>query len=139
MKKLAIILLLVVIFGASVPVFAQISKDKESEYFYVNVPLEKIYPYRAGYVLVYRKGVNKMVQTYVPGNWFYDAGGKAELITLPPGRNWPSLSVYYKEGEFSHIRLYIHRSKAHATWGNIPQNVNIDDRFEGIESIELEF
>jgi hypothetical protein len=71
--------------------------------------------------------------------WFRDAAGKGELITLPPGRNWPYLTVYYKSGEFSHVRLYIHRSKAHETWGNIPLNVNIDDRFENIETITLEF
>ena len=140
MKKIVFAVVLLIGFAALTPLFAQkISEGHESEYIYINVPLEKIYPYRLGYVLVYRKGVNKMAQVYVPGEWFHDTAGKGELITLPSGKNWPSLSVFYKDGEFSHVRLYIHPWKGHETWGNIPLNVNIDDRFKDVETIELEF
>jgi hypothetical protein len=121
-------------------VFAQqISKEHTSEYFYVNVPLEKIYPYEKGYVVTYRKGVNQMARTYLPMDWFSEAAGKGDLVTLPRGKNWPSLTVYYKAGEFSHVRLYIHPVKSHESWGNIPLNDNIDDRFEDVETIKIEF
>ena len=140
MKKLSFALVFFFVFAALTPLFAQkISKEHESEYYYVNRAIEKIYPYRAGYIIVYRKGVNQMARVYIPGEWFSEAAGKGELVTLPPGKNWPSQSVYYKEGEFSHLKLFIHRWKGHSTWGNVPSNVNIDDRFEGIENIELEF
>ncbi|MDR1278480.1 MAG: hypothetical protein LBK02_06995 [Treponema sp.] len=139
MKKILLAALFSLVFSFTAPLFAQqISEGHESEYFYVIVSIEKIYPYSKGYVIQYRKGVNQTARTYLPVEWFSEAAGKGELVTLPPGKNWPYLTVYYKAGEFSHVRLYIHRSKTHETWGNIPLNVNIDDRFENIETIKLE-
>jgi hypothetical protein len=140
MKKIVLVTVLFISLAAVSPLFAQkISKEHESEYYASTVSLEKVYPYRMGYVLQYRKGVNQMARLYVPYEWFTESGGKAELVTLPSGANWPYLTVFYKDGEFSHTRLYLHRSKAHETWGNIPLGINIDDRFEGVDSIELEF
>jgi hypothetical protein len=140
MKKILFAVLIGVFCTAGASLFAQqISKEHTSEYFYVNVSVEKIYPYDKGYVVSYRKGINQVAQTYLPVEWFTEAAGRGELITLPPGKNWPSLTVYYKAGEFSHVRLYIHRLKSHETWGNIPLNVNIDDRFENIDTINIEF
>jgi hypothetical protein len=71
--------------------------------------------------------------------WFSSSAGKGEVITLPKGTVWPSLTIYYKDGEFDHVRLYVHRSPSHQTWGTIPQTVNIDDRFENVEDLELKF
>ena len=140
MKKLIVVAVFLASLGFGSPLFAQkFSPGHESEYFYVNIGLENIYPYRAGYIVQYRKGVNQMARLYIPGDWFTDAAGKGELIVLPKGRSWPSLTVYYKNGEFSHVRMYVHRSKSHETWGNIPMNVNLDDQFENIESIKIEF
>jgi len=140
MKKFIMAAVFIAVFASLTPLYAQkISKEHESEYYYFNVAVEKIYPYRAGYIVVYRKGANKMARVYIPGEWFAEAGGKGELIYLPPGNNWPSLTIFYREGEFSHVRLFVHKWKGHETWGNVPMNVNIDDQFEGIESVELEF
>ena len=115
------------------------SKFKESEYYYYNVPIEKIYVYRLGYMVLYRKGVNQMAKTYLPAEWFTDAGGKGELIGIPGGKEWPSMTVYYKSGEFSHVRLRVRREKAHESWGVVPLNLNIDDYFKNIEEVKLEF
>jgi hypothetical protein len=140
MKKILFAALILTAIASVQPLFAQkISEKNESEMYYVNVPLEKIYQYRLGYILTYRKGVNQMAQVYIPNEWFTDAAGKADLIKLPAGRNWPSLSLYYRKGEFSHLKLYYHASRAHDTWGIVPLNVNIDDRIENVDSIELEF
>jgi hypothetical protein len=140
MKKLFLAMLVCIALTAAAPVYAQtISKEHESEYFYTTIPVERIYPYRKGYIVQYRKGVNEMARVYLPQEWFTDTGGKGELVTLPKGKNWPYLVVYYKEGEFSHLRLYVHWLKNHETWGHVPQNVNIDDRFENVDTIKLEF
>jgi hypothetical protein len=140
MKKILFAALVLTAIASIQPLFAQkISEKNQSDMYYVNVPLEKIYQYRLGYILTYRKGVNQLAQVYVPNEWFTDAAGQAELIKLPPGKNWPSLSLYYKSGEFSHLKLYIHRSRAHDTWGAVPLNVNIDDRFENLGEIKIEF
>ncbi|MDR1212121.1 MAG: hypothetical protein LBK40_07815 [Spirochaetaceae bacterium] len=116
-----------------------ISPGKESEYYYINVDIETIYPYRLGYLIIYRRGVNGIGRAYIPLTWFDDLAGKAKLVALGPGRAWPHLTVYYRNGEFSHCRLFVRREASHASWGNVPLNVNIDDRFEGVDTLELEF
>jgi hypothetical protein len=116
-----------------------ISPGRESEYYYINVDIETIYPYRLGYLIIYRKGVNGIGRVYIPLEWFEDPAGKARVINLGPGLVWPHLTVYYRNGEFSHCRLFVRREASHVTWGNVPLNVNIDDKFQGIESLKLEF
>jgi hypothetical protein len=138
MKKLFFAAAFCAVFQAAL--FAQnFSDGKESGYFYVNVPIEKVYPYRKGYVVQYRKGVNQMARAYLPIEWFEDAAGKGELLYLGTGNAWPYLTVYYKDGAFSHVRLYLRRDRAHASWGNIGLGINIDDRFEEVYDLKLEF
>jgi len=141
MKKLTIILLICVALAICTPVFAQtISEKNRSEYYYTTVRLEKIYPTRYGYILQYRKGINNIGRVSVPNDWFTFAGAKAELITLPKGQDWPYMAVFYKEGEFSHLRLYVHRWKGHPTWGSMPLSADIKHLFpEDQEYIEIEF
>ena len=140
MKKVILMITMLCIFAAVSPVFAQkISEENQSEYYYVNIPIEKIYLYRAGYVVNYRQGINKIGTLYLPNEWFTTSAGKGELVTLPSGNEWPSLSIYYKEGKLDHVRLYVHRWKGHQTWGVIPMTVNIDDRFKNADDIEIQY
>ena len=140
MRTLIIAAAALILFSLGGPLFAQqISPEHSSEYFYKNVHLEKVYPTRLGYILQYRKGINGIARMYVPNEWFTNAAGKAELLYLLPGKDWPSVTVYFKEGEFSHLRLYVHRSKGHDTWGNVPLNVDITPYFENVETVKFEF
>jgi hypothetical protein len=140
MRTLIIALAALTLVLSGAPLFAQqISPEHSSEYFYENVHLEKIYPTRLGYILQYRKGINGLARMYVPNDWFTDAASKAELIYLPPGGNWPSVTVYFKSGEFSHLRLYVHRWRGHETWGSVPLNVDIAPYFDNVETVKLEF
>jgi len=140
MKKLVFFAVFTVLLAAGSLIFAQDDKKKhDSEFYYKNVLLERIYPYRNGYAVQYRRGINRLEMVYLPMEWFTGAAGKGEIITLPAGKAWPSLTVYYKNGEFSHVRLYVHHMASHQTWGTIPQNVVLDDRFENVEDIRLKF
>ena len=80
-----------------------------------------------------------MARVVLPAEWFTEIGGKGEVVGLDSGKEWPSMSVFYKGGAFSHVRLQLRRSRAHETWGVVPLNVNIDDYFKGIEEVKLEF
>jgi len=139
MKKLIVAAVFAVLLVISLPVFAQDRSEHMSEYYYVNISLEKIYPYRNGYVVQYRRGINSIDKAYLPMEWFTNSASKGEIVTLPQGKAWPSLSVYYKNGEFSHIRLYVHHMASHQTWGVIPQNVDLDSVFENITDLKLKF
>jgi hypothetical protein len=140
MKRLLLVFVALAAFQAA-PLFAQsIPQDKESEYFYYNVPIERVYPYRRGYVVIYRKGGSQMGTAYLPREWFNAAAGRGELVYLDSGDRWPYLSVYYRNGEFTHVRLYLRRIRSHQSWGNIPLGVNLDEHFDNVdENFRLEF
>jgi len=132
MKKIIVLLFIGAIIS---PLFAQtVSDENSSNMYYVNVSVEKVYPTRRGYIIqYYRGGIKDFGIISLPNDWFTDAASKAELITLPPGRNWPTMTIFYKDGEFSHVRLYVHRNKRHQTWGNVPLPADVSGYFENIE------
>jgi hypothetical protein len=141
MKRFKITLLVLIVLAISTPVFAQtISEKNSSDFYYTTIRVEKVYPTRFGYIIQYRKGVNNIGRVAVPNEWFTMAGGKAELISLPRGKNWPYMTVFYENGEFSHIRLYVHPWKGHQTWGNMSLSADIKGYFpEGQQDIRIEF
>jgi hypothetical protein len=141
LKKLVFLMALGISCAVLIPplVAQDIPRDKQSEFYYVSVPLEKVYAYQKGYVIRYRKGVNQMATAYIPIEWFSGTDGKADLIKISSGTYWPHLTIYYKAGELSHIRLYVRKDTGHETWGIIPSGVNLDNRFENVDNLKLEF
>jgi hypothetical protein len=118
---------------------ARFGKENVSDLYYINVPLEKIYPSRLGYLVLFRKGNNALGRAYIPYEWFKFTVRKAEMVQIGDGPTWPCMSVFYKEGAFHSVRLYVAKRGSHITWGNIPSNVNLDEHFQNVESIDLGF
>jgi len=155
MKKLIFVLLILAVIS---PVFAQTNLNQPGNIYCFNLRIEKIYPSSQGYVIQYQKGSGGFATVGIPNVWFmgvgtpqeavsgpvavgleYIAAGKAEIIVLPAGDNWPSMSVFYIDGELSHVRLYVHRLKSHSTWGSIPQGTNVGRYFPEDGSITIQY
>jgi hypothetical protein len=139
MKRILLAVILAALFQGT-HLFAQvIPKEMESEFYYYNFTIERIYTHRLGYMVLYRNGGNKLAHTFIPDEWFNTIGGKGEIVYLGPGKEWPSMIVYYQNGSFSHVRLRIRKSRTHETWGMIPMHVNMDEHFRDIEEVKLDF
>jgi hypothetical protein len=78
-----------------------------------------------------------MAAVGIPNEWFTSAERKAEIVKLPRGANWPYLTVFYRNGEFSHVRLYVHALRTHSTWSVLPNNIDIESYFNQ-ETLVLE-
>ena len=141
MKKLLLLVVLTVLMmGLGDSLFAQQNhRDHESDFYYFNFPIEKIYVHRLGFIVIYRNGSNRVARTFLPEDWFITIGGVGEIIRLGSGPEWPSMTVYYRNGEFSHVRLRVRQHRGHVTWGVIPLSTSMDDYFDGIEEVHLEF
>jgi hypothetical protein len=141
-KKFVFFTTLLLILAGVIPLVAQqnnsSSSGKEGIYA-LTVSLERVYPYRKGYVVKYRKGIGQVVDAYLPNEWFGGSGNKGDIVLMGPGTDWPHMTVFYKDGEFDHVRLYVRKERTHESWGDVPLHVNIDDRFENVESLTLEF
>jgi hypothetical protein len=140
MKRMMLLAVIGMAFVTVMPVVAQDS----SSYYFVKVPVEKVYPYSKGYVVTYRKGVNELVDAYLPIEWFSDVDRKegqppkGELILLNAGTVWPYLVVYYNGGTFSHVRLFVRKDYKHPSWGGII-SADIADRFDVDQEVTLQF
>jgi len=118
--------------------FAQVYPAKESDYYYYNFTIEKVFSHRLGFIVLYRRGSNKISRAIIPMEWFNDFGGKGDIVYLDSGNEWPSMIVYYKNGEFSHVRLRLRKLRTHESWGIIPFNAMVDDYFQNIDELKLE-
>jgi len=141
MKKLIIALLFLSIIP---PVFAQTQNKSDNlreqpDLYYVNVPVERIYFAGMGYVVQYRKSTTQIGTLGIPYTWFTDPASKAELVKLPKGPNWPNMTIFYRDGNFSHIRLYVHREKSHQTWGLTPQGSDVSRHFQDQSSFKFDY
>lgn len=131
MKK-SILAFLILLFVAGA-VFAEAS---ESPYFVRTMPLVKVYPHKEGYKILYRNPKMEYSSFYVPMQWFGNDSSKAELV-YGYSDSYPYFSVFWKDGAFDHIRLYLHKDRTHRSWGDLDPTNDIAGEFEGVESIEL--
>jgi hypothetical protein len=108
MKRAIIILALVAIVACA------LAADT-SAYYPVRIDVVKVYSHADGYLVVYRKGSSDVGQLYLPARWFI-SGGKAELVR-GNDPSYPYMSVFYKDGKFDHLRLYVLADHNDLTWG----------------------
>jgi hypothetical protein len=124
------------------------NEEQRAPLYYLTVHVERVFPHKRGYVIDYRTGFTgtRTERLYIPREWFEDASRvesgeapKAELFLQDRGNAWPYLTVFYRDGEFSHVRVHLRRDRSHPSWGGIPSGTNLDSRFDGVEAIELMF
>lgn len=111
----------------------------ESDMFVKTVPITKVYLYNEGFRIVYLKSNLEFGVFYVPMEWFgTSADSKAEVVyDMNPA--FPYFSIFWEEGEFHHIRLYLEKNRDAPSWGDKPLTDEIASRFKNTETLELEF
>ncbi len=109
---------------------AQASAD-EPRLYVRTIPLERVYTHSAGYKVVYRSSRLETVETYIPARWFEQGAGIGELV-FTQRRAAPYMQVHYKNGEFSHVRLFVRSNTAHPSWGLLPNRPEVRERFDEV-------
>lgn len=136
MKKLCICVLLstLIIFG----MFAQTntSTTQEDSYFYQSVPVFKVFSHKDGYLVIYQKNDSNLNKVAFPKEWF-DAFDKRGSIKALPKNLDPYMSVFYNNGSFDCVIIYMPVSKLNSTWGMLTSKDDISG-FMASESFVLE-
>jgi hypothetical protein len=107
MKRATIVFVLIAFLAAA---FAA-----ESSFYPVRVDVVKVLSHADGFRVIYRKGSSDLGSTYLPARWFI-SGGKAELVR-GTDTSFPYMTIFYKDGKFDHLRLYVLADQKDATWG----------------------
>ncbi len=113
-----------------------------SEFFVKTVPITRVYQHRLGYRIAYSKSDHTLGILYVPHEWFVREAGttdepKAELVT-GSGKAIPYFSVFWRNGEFHHIRLYLEEDLRANSYAELDNPEAFNNRFDK-ETLEPEF
>jgi hypothetical protein len=108
MKRATLIALLVAIVACAIA-------SETSAFYPVRLDVVKVYSHADGYRVIYRKGGASVADVYIPARWFV-SGGKAELVR-GNDPSYPYMTVFYKNGSFDHLRLYVLADQNDSTWG----------------------
>jgi hypothetical protein len=128
--------MLIALFFLVLGVFVVNAQEQDPKIYVKTVGIMKILNHALGYKVLYLKSSMEVGEFYVPHSWF-KAGGKAQLI-LGGTPAFPYFSVFYKDGEFDHIKIYAQENIQHLSWGRLKRQVGDSSKFE-IETLDLEF
>lgn len=123
MKRIALVLLLVI--GTSLVVSAQ-----ESGFYVKTLYIEKVYPHELGYKIEYRRPNSMLLASaYLPMDMFGrpDSPGR---LAYANDRSVPFVNVYWENGEFHHLVLFVHSSYQHISWGSLGRSEAVAARFD---------
>lgn len=109
----------------------------DSDLYYVNVPILKIFPHKLGYYVIYRRAGLKTGEIYIPHAWF-DRRDSRAILNLTEQNVTPYLTIVTRNGEFDHIRVVAKKNNQHNTWGTIGQNALNADKFN-VEKLNVEY
>ena len=134
MKKL-ILLITIIMIVAGIGAFAE-----TSDFYVKTLPIVKVYDHTLGYRIVYMKSNFELTAIYIPKGWFQTASEtgeppKAELVAGKDS-SYPYFSVFWKSGEFDHIRIYLQSNLMDPSWGDLDQTVDISEKFN-VETLTL--
>lgn len=133
-KKLLLLISLVLSIGlfAVLPAAAE-----ESDYYYVNAPILKIFPHRLGYYVMYRRTNSEIAEAFIPLKWL-QPGDQRAVLNLTKADIVPYLTFVMKKGEFDHVRITAAKDTNHPTWGVLTSGAQYNDKFN-VEKLDLKF
>jgi hypothetical protein len=125
MRRTAVVAILVLL--ACCTAFAQQTADQDV--YYKNVRIARIYPHALGYRILYFKSTLEYAEMYVPIQWFSFGGASKANVIWGESAEFPYLSIYYKDGKFDRILLYLHANMHDVSWGTLPTGIDLTRQF----------
>lgn len=119
---------------------------QESPMYAKVVPIHKVTSHEKGYRVSYFTGHGDLKTIYVPLEWFYqisdyktsDGFVRAEVVR-GMGSAYPYMQVFWKDGKFHHLRLFVVKSYADRTWGVVRDGEDLSPFFDPAKSIDFQF
>ncbi len=134
------------VFGQDAPATRRPQRT-ESPYYSKTVFINRIISTQQGYRVQYWNSRLQPIVAYIPIEWFSrsnpdirteDGNSKAELL-LGDDAAYPYMTIYWKDGKFHHVRLYVRRDYGDPSWGVLPGGVSIADQFDPTKDPEFKF
>ena len=138
MKRIGRYFVLCVLFFGAVSVIPLTAESKEAGVYYVHTQLLKIFPHPKGYYVIYRRANLGTGEAFIPLEWFSPKENKADISFINTRVN-PYLSFFIRDGKCEYIRISTPKDIGSQIWGLLPNPQQYNEKFDGIESLALEF
>ncbi len=135
-SRLLLISVVVALLGVS-GVFAQNQEEEDVDLQVMTVYVQMVYPHSQGYKVIYNRTDLYPGEVYLPGRWFTNAASTGEILyTSHPTA--PYMNVFYENGEFSHVRLYVQENRAHRSWGALRGGQDLSEEF-ATDTLQIDY
>lgn len=136
--KKGTLLVLCIFLGLGIGLFAL-----DSEYYARTLYIEKVYPHQLGYKVLYTTSKLDIAEAYIPHKWFSQSASKDGKLAKGEVQwgddpSYPYMIIFWKNGKFSHLRLFLKKNMHDITWGSLNPTEDLTDKFN-IEEPTLEF
>jgi len=139
MKKAVIVLAAGLLLAVSLPSFAQEKQTYPQTAYFKSVPIAKIWLHPLGYVVRYFTSQSVMASAYIPYTWFNQGvNSKADIVYGSGIGAEPHMVIFWVDGKFDHIRLFVDENLAGLTWGVPNESANLDSQFD-VQGPPLDF
>jgi hypothetical protein len=108
--------------------FAQ--QNAERDVYVKSVRIARVYPHALGYRILYFKSNMEYAEMYVPTQWFSFSGTSKANVIWGETAEFPFFTIYYKDGKFDRILLYLHSDMHDITWGALPVGIDLTRQFD---------
>ena len=147
MKRAGIVLAAGLLLAAALPSFAQAASTAGTQpantypkdAYYKTVPIEKIWMHPLGYIVQYWTSKSQVATAYVPFTWFNQGiNSKADILYGSGPGSEPRMVIYWVDGKFDHMRLFVSDNPNDASWGVASQASAPDSKFD-VQGPPLDF
>jgi hypothetical protein len=137
MKKAFMAAAVAVLLLAGTPLFAQ-SQGYATTAYYKAVPILKIWMHPLGYLVQFYSSKLKVQQIYVPFTWFNQGVNSKAQIVYGSDNAYPYVSIYWVDGKFDHLTLYVRSDYTSSTWGVLEAATDRSSQFN-VQDVPLDF
>ncbi len=114
------------------------TNTEEADVYYINVRIIKIFSHPKGYYVIYKRAGLKKGEVFIPFEWFAASDGRAKMTRVNT-RVAPYLSFFLRDGKFDHVKVAAPKLLTHPAWGTLKTPKDYNEKFEGVETLELKF
>ncbi|HET6449982.1 MAG TPA: hypothetical protein VFI08_01675 [Spirochaetia bacterium] len=151
MKRAGLCIAVCALLAIGIPVFAQqqpapaqpsAQTDASSQYpkdvYYKVIPLMKVWTHQLGYVVQFYSSKQKRQDVYIPLAWFNNGVSSKADIVYGMEAAYPYMAIYWADGKFDHVTLYVNSDDNNPTNGVLTQGPDLTNAFN-VQEIPRDF
>ncbi|WP_455383281.1 hypothetical protein [Salinispira pacifica] len=114
--------------------------QSDVKYYAKTIYINKVYATTYGYIVAYADSQQKYQEIYLPVSWFNTGGGKGEIF-YGSGKNFPYMNIFWRDGKFDHIALFLFQSHDDPSWGMVKTSdqAGLEAKFKNVDTLNLKY